>query len=89
MLLKGVRFAFALHSGNHFQAGYVVNSPGIISANSNRFKIIVKGKSCHVMTPESGIDANLIGCNLVNQLYSLKQTKLSPFEQGTLCIVKI
>jgi metal-dependent amidase/aminoacylase/carboxypeptidase family protein len=41
------------------------------------------------MIPESGVDANFIGCSLVAQLYSLKLTKISPQERGLLCVTKV
>lgn len=41
------------------------------------------------MIPENGIDANFIGCNLVTQLYTLKQMKLSPLERGIVSVTKV
>jgi len=32
-----VKYAFALHGGNNFSAGYALASSGIISANSEKF----------------------------------------------------
>ena len=41
------------------------------------------------MIPESAIDANYIGCNLVNHLYALKQLKIKPLDTGTMSITKV
>jgi metal-dependent amidase/aminoacylase/carboxypeptidase family protein len=77
-LLKNVDHCFAIHSANNNPAGYVSIGMGNISANSSRFEIKIKGKGCHVMLAEHAVDANLIGCNLVTQIYNLKSLKLSP-----------
>lgn len=77
-MLESVKYAFAIHGGNHYESGFILASPGVVSANSDRFEILIKGKSCHVMVPNHGIDANYIGCNLVTQLYTLKQLKINP-----------
>lgn len=39
---------------------------GYVTANSNRFTIEVIGKGVHCLMPEAGIDANYIGCQIVN-----------------------
>ncbi len=41
------------------------------------------------MCPHAGIDANLIGCHLVTQLYSLTHLKIPPLEGATLNVTKI
>jgi metal-dependent amidase/aminoacylase/carboxypeptidase family protein len=41
------------------------------------------------MIPENGVDANFIGCNLVTQIYTLKQQKLSPSEKGVIAVTMV
>lgn len=77
-LLSGIKHSFALHLANHRTVGEVTIGVGNIMPISGRFKVTIKGKGSHVMCPQSAVDANLIGCSIVSQLYTLRTLKLSP-----------
>ena len=54
--LDGASGAFALHTSSQFEVGKIVGRPGVASASSGRFTIIVNGKGGHAARPHSSID---------------------------------
>lgn len=76
--MEAVKNCFALHFNNAIYPGSLKIDSGPVTALSNRFTIKIEGRSAHCLEPESGIDANFIGCSLVSQLYGLTGMMVSP-----------
>ena len=70
--------------GIHFQAGMDVGKFGIKAgadmASCDRFKIVIKGKSAHITTPQDGADSVFIGALIVSQLQTVVSRLVSPVE---------
>jgi metal-dependent amidase/aminoacylase/carboxypeptidase family protein len=41
------------------------------------------------MIPHAAIDANYIGCQIVNEIYSLKSRLINPFNTLTIAVTRI
>ena len=87
-LLEGVQHCFAIHAAGHLLKGRLGISKTYATANSTRFQVSIRAKSCHVMTPEAGIDANRIGCQLISHLYTIN-SQISLKEPAALAIYKV
>lgn len=62
---------------------------GVMSAASDRLHIYVSGKSAHASTPEFGVDAVVIACQVVSALQTLISRNISPLDSAVITIGKI
>ena len=60
-----------------------------MQASSDDIKIIVKGYSSHAAHPETGVDAILIACQIVNNLQSIASRNVAPTDSIALSLGKI
>ncbi|MDQ3623720.1 MAG: amidohydrolase [Verrucomicrobiota bacterium] len=91
---------FALHCGPHssvidatgnrqetaFPAGRIGYLAGAISANSDRFSIVVRGKMAHGSAPHRGVDAIQVAAAIVNELQSIRSRHIDTQEPLVLTI---
>lgn len=75
---------FGLHSVPE-DVGYISYGYGIRTATTEFFEIIIKGKSSHSARPQDGVDAILIGANIISKV-NMIVSKLDPFENATVTI---
>lgn len=69
--LENALRVFGLHVASDLPAGFVGLKPGLNNAAVDHFKITVHGKSSHVSTPQLGIDALYIACQIVVALQGI------------------
>lgn len=69
--------------------GEVYFAPGILMANSDSFRIVVKGKSSHGARPQEGIDAIFLASQIVVTLQSAISRAIDPMDPAVLTIGKI
>jgi len=69
--------------------GQVFFSPGSIMASSDRFQIIIKGKSSHGAKPNEGIDAIVLASQVVVSLQSIISRTIEPSDPAVISIGKI
>ncbi len=67
---------FGLHCSPRYPAGKVSTCKGHINASSDECRIIVRGKTAHGASPEEGVDAIYIACQLVNALHGLSSRRV-------------
>lgn len=76
--------------GIHFQSEIPVGKYGIKAgpdmASCDHLKIVIKGKSAHITTPQEGSDSVFIGSMIVAQLQTVVSRLISPVEGGLIGI---
>ena len=78
--LKGADRIFGLHTAPDIPSGLVGVKPGMNNASVDHFRILVRGTSSHVSTPQLGVDALYIACQMVVALQALVTRCTSPVE---------
>lgn len=76
----------AQHMSPHYPTGTVALRSGPMSASSDRFAITVTGKSSHGSAPEDGVDAVVIGAQVISALQSIISRNVGPQESAVLTI---
>lgn len=66
-----VSAVIGLHVSPQIPVGCVELKRGPQSAASNEFTVVVKGKPSHGASPEKGVDALLVACQMVSDLQSI------------------
>ena len=74
------------HVGCARSVGIVVSKPGTMSAYSDSFKITIDGKACHASAPHNGVDALLVGAQIVTALQSIVARNVAPLKS---CVVTV
>lgn len=80
---------FAQHVGPSYPTGSIALNKGPMSASSDRFFITIGGKSSHGSAPESGVDAVVIGAQVITALQSIVARNVSPLDSAVLTIGKV
>ena len=79
--------------GQHVNAnrdvGMFTTRPGVMSAGSDRFFITVRGKACHAAKPSDGIDAVVVGAQVITALQTIVSRNTSPIASSVLSIGKV
>lgn len=77
---------FGVHNWPGLPEGTIGLRDGAIMASSNRFKITVRGTSCHAARPHTGRDSILAASQLVSSLQSIVSRNVSPLESVVLSV---
>ncbi|MBQ2895221.1 MAG: amidohydrolase [Oscillospiraceae bacterium] len=77
---------FGQHISPLCPIGKITVRPGAMSAASDRFFITVEGKSSHASKPETGVDAVVVGAQVVSALQSIVSRSVSPLDNSVLTI---
>lgn len=85
-VLDGVDGAFAMHIWSEVDAGTISCEPGPRMANTDWFRIDVRGTSCHGAMPQRGADAIIAACEIVNALQTIVSRDISPFEPAVVTV---
>ena len=78
--------AFAMHIWSEVDAGKISIEPGPRMANTDWFRIDVRGTSCHGAMPQRGADANVAAAEIVNGLQTIVSRELSPYEPAVVTV---
>ncbi len=81
-----VDMMFAQHMSPHYPTGTIALRSGAMSASSDRFAITVSGKSSHGSAPEDGVDAVVMGAQVVSALQSIVSRNIGPQDSAVLTI---
>ncbi|KRX05549.1 Peptidase M20, dimerization domain [Pseudocohnilembus persalinus] len=84
-----VQKCYAIHLTNGNYPPFIGIAKGPATASSDRITIDIIGKGSHAMLPDQGIDAMMIGCQLVQSLYTITSRNIDPTHPFTLSIGKI
>ena len=78
--LEGVDAIYGAHIWSEVDAGTVSCAPGQRMANTDWFRIDIEGVSAHGSMPHKGVDAVVVGAEMVNALQVLVSRDVSPFD---------
>ena len=85
----GVDGAYAAHIWSEVQAGTVSCEPGPRMANTDWFRIDIRGTSCHGAMPQRGADAVMAAAEIVNALQTIVSREISPYEPAVVTVGEI
>lgn len=75
-----------LHVSPEVDLGKIAIRKGVMTSNSDRVYIEVKGKQCHGSTPHEGIDSLVAACQIVNAVQTIISRNLDPRMIGALTL---
>ncbi|SDY73997.1 M20 family metallopeptidase [Nitrosomonas sp. Nm33] len=76
--LQGVSAIFGGHVTHHYRVGEIMVADGVITAQSDRFKIHIKGKGGHGARPHEATDAIVITGLLITAMQTLVSREINP-----------
>ena len=76
---------FALHVWPE-DVGHVLVAPGPVTASSDEFRIIVKGRSAHGARPQEGVDAIVIAAEIVQALQTIVSRAVDPTDPAVVTV---
>ncbi|TYP91637.1 MULTISPECIES: M20 metallopeptidase family protein [Nitrosomonas] len=76
--LQSVSAIFGGHVTHHYRVGEIMVADGVITAQSDRFKIHIKGKGGHGARPHEATDAIVITGLLITALQTLVSREINP-----------
>ncbi len=79
-LTKDVDQVFGLHVEPNLELGQIQAVPGPNNASCDIFTIDITGKNSHVARPHLGVDALVIGANIVTKLQQIPSRLTDPME---------
>ena len=82
----GVDGAFAQHIWSEVDAGTVSCEAGDRMANTDWFRIDVRGTSCHGAIPQRGNDAVVAGAAIVSALQTIVSREVDPYEPAVVTV---
>lgn len=87
--LKDVNAIFGGHVTHHYRVGEIMVAEGVITAQSDRFYIRVKGKGGHGARPHEAIDAIVITGLLITAVQTLVSREINPVFPSVVTIGRI
>lgn len=87
--LRGVQAIFGGHVTHHYRVGEIMVAEGVITAQSDRFAIHVRGKGGHGARPHEGVDAVVIAGLLITALQTLVSREINPIYPSVVTIGKV
>ena len=87
--LDGVEAIYGAHIWSEVDAGTISCEPGPRMANTDWFRIDIKGVSAHGSMPHKGVDAIVVACEIVDSLQVLVSRRTSPFEPVVVTVGEI
>lgn len=76
--LENVDSIFGIHIVAQMPVGIIGGNEGPLTAATDQFKIVMKGKACHGAMPETGVDAVVAGSALVMNLQTMVSREFAP-----------
>lgn len=87
--LDGAKAIFGGHVTHHYRVGEIMVADGVITAQSDRFRIHVKGKGGHGARPHEAIDAVVITGLLIAAVQTLVSREINPVYPSVVTIGKV
>jgi chaperonin GroEL len=88
-LLEGVSAIFAGHVTQHYRVGEIMVADGVITAQSDRFVIDVRGKGGHGARPHEATDAIVITGLLITTLQTLVSREVDPVHPSVVTVGQV
>lgn len=80
---------FALHVNPAFEVGTIGIKNGFMTATDDEVTISIHGLSCHSSSPDKGVNAIMIGANILTMLQTISANNITPYDIATFSICKI
>mgnify|MGYP005985975083 CR=1 FL=1 len=87
--LEGVRAIFAAHVTHHYRVGEIMVADGVITAQSDRFTINIRGKGGHGARPHEATDAVVITGLLITTIQTLVSREVNPVFPSVVTIGRV
>lgn len=87
--LDGCDAIFGGHVGHQFTVGQIMTAAGAITAQSDAFRIRVKGRGGHGARPHEATDAIVVAALLITAIQTLVSRETDPFHPSVITIGKI
>jgi hippurate hydrolase len=84
--LDGVNAIFGGHVTHHYEVGEIMVADGVITAQSDRFAIEVRGKGGHGARPHEANDAIVIASLLISAIQTLVSRRVNPVHPSVVTI---
>ncbi len=87
--LENVRSIFAGHVTHQYLTGQIMVAPGVMTAQSDRFRIRVRGRGGHGARPHEATDAIVIAGFLITAIQTLVSREINPLHPSVVTIGRI
>jgi hippurate hydrolase len=87
--LEGVSAIFGAHVTHHYRVGQIMVADGVITAQSDRFRIDVRGRGGHGARPHEATDAVVITGFLITALQTLVSREIDPIHPSVVTIGRV
>ncbi len=87
--LEGVGAIFGGHVTHHYRVGEIMVADGVITAQSDRFTLHVRGRGGHGARPHEAIDAVVIAGLLISALQTLVSRTVNPVFPSVVTIGRV
>ena len=87
--LEGVTAIFGGHVTQHYRVGEIMVAEGVITAQSDRFRIVVHGRGGHGARPHEATDAVVITGLLIVALQTLVSREVNPLHPSVVTIGRV
>ncbi|MCP9927530.1 M20 family metallopeptidase [Cyanobium sp. CH-040] len=87
--LEGVSAIFGAHVTHHYRVGQIMVAAGVITAQSDRFRIDVRGRGGHGARPHEATDAVVITGFLITALQTLVSREIDPVHPSVVTIGQV
>lgn len=77
-VLDGVRAIFGAHVTHHYRVGEIMVAEGTITAQSDRFRIDIRGRGGHGARPHEATDAVVVAGLLITAIQTLVSREINP-----------
>jgi amidohydrolase len=87
--LSGVRAIFGGHVTGHYRVGEVMVAPGVITAQSDGFRIRIQGRGGHGARPHEAVDAVVVAGLLIMAIQTLVSREVNPVYPSVITIGQV
>ncbi len=87
--LENVRSIFAGHVTHQYLTGQIMVAPGVMTAQSDRFRIRIRGRGGHGARPHEATDAIVIAGFLITAIQTLVSREINPLHPSVVTIGRI
>ena len=79
---------YAMHNMPNMKLGTFATRQGTITASENLFEITIEGKGGHAALPHMGVDAIMVGSQIVCALQTIISRKINPVSNGVVSVTE-
>ena len=84
--LRDVNAIFAGHVTHQYAVGEIMVNQGVITAQSDRFRVEITGRGGHGARPHEAIDAVVIASGLINAIQTVVSREINPLHPSVITI---